>query len=257
MKLLATDFDGTLKYASRIMDEDLEKIKEWKQAGNLFVICTGRSFESISQQQQEYNLPVDYFVTNNGGMVFDKNGTELMANYLDLMMAVDLVYVAKEMEDVVSVVVNDGVNRYKYTIDASINDPRYGHLSSNIEDPEDFMKLSRIAQVVISCTETQRAINLAEDINMFFGEFVTAYANNFVVDIVPKDISKADGLEFLAEYEGIHLDDIYTIGDSYNDVPMLSFTQNSACVYTAAPEVQATAKNAYESVGAMIDAILK
>ena len=72
MKLLATDYDGTLKYASHIMPEDLEAIQDWKQAGNMFVIVTGRSMESIEQQVKENDLPVDYYVTNNGGMVFDK-----------------------------------------------------------------------------------------------------------------------------------------------------------------------------------------
>ena len=46
MKLLATDYDGTLKYAKQIMPEDLQAIQDWKNAGNLFVLCTGRSMES-------------------------------------------------------------------------------------------------------------------------------------------------------------------------------------------------------------------
>ena len=41
MKLLATDYDGTLKYAKHIMPEDLQAIQDWKKAGNLFVLCTG------------------------------------------------------------------------------------------------------------------------------------------------------------------------------------------------------------------------
>ena len=45
MKLLATDYDGTLRYAQDVMPEDLKSIEEWKNKGNKFVIVTGRSKE--------------------------------------------------------------------------------------------------------------------------------------------------------------------------------------------------------------------
>ena len=38
MKLLATDYDGTLKYAKHIMPEDLQAIQDWKKAGNQYPI---------------------------------------------------------------------------------------------------------------------------------------------------------------------------------------------------------------------------
>lgn len=37
--------------------------------GNKFVIVTGRSKESIDAQIKLFNLPCDYLITNNGGMV--------------------------------------------------------------------------------------------------------------------------------------------------------------------------------------------
>ena len=43
MKLLATDYDGTLKYQDHVTKEDRDAIIRWKEAGNLFVIDTGRS----------------------------------------------------------------------------------------------------------------------------------------------------------------------------------------------------------------------
>ena len=38
MKLLATDYDGTLRYAQDVMPEDLKSIAAWKEQGNKFVI---------------------------------------------------------------------------------------------------------------------------------------------------------------------------------------------------------------------------
>ena len=47
MKLLASDYDGTLKYLDHVTQQDLDSIHRWKDAGNLFVMDTGRSMESI------------------------------------------------------------------------------------------------------------------------------------------------------------------------------------------------------------------
>ena len=88
MKLLATDYDGTLRYAQDVMPEDLKSIEEWKNKGNKFVIVTGRSKESIDAQIKLFNLPCDYLITNNGGMVFGENGDVLLSNYLNF----DVIY---------------------------------------------------------------------------------------------------------------------------------------------------------------------
>ena len=100
------------------------------------------------------------------------------------------------------------------------------------------------------------AVTLADNINMFFGEYVVAYANNFVVDVVPKGISKATGLEFVVEYADIDEADVYTIGDSYNDIPLMTYGYNGACMTTALEDVQQNATVLYDSVGTMIYSIL-
>ena len=41
MKLLASDYDGTLRYEPKVVKEDLDALKRWQQAGNLFVVVTG------------------------------------------------------------------------------------------------------------------------------------------------------------------------------------------------------------------------
>lgn len=50
MKLLATDYDGTLRYAQDVMPEDLKSIEEWKNKGNKFVIVTVVLKNQLEQQ---------------------------------------------------------------------------------------------------------------------------------------------------------------------------------------------------------------
>ena len=50
--------------------------------------------------------------------------------------------------------------------------------------------------------------------------------------------------------------DTYTIGDSYNDIPLMTYGYNGACMTTALEEVQQNATVLYDSVGTMIYSIL-
>ena len=72
MKLIAADYDGTLNYCGKVTEEDFKALQKWQAEGNLFVIDTGRSLESIRIEADRNGLEPDYFITNNGGMVFDK-----------------------------------------------------------------------------------------------------------------------------------------------------------------------------------------
>ncbi|MGM9947340.1 HAD-IIB family hydrolase [Floccifex sp.] len=255
-KILATDYDGTLKYAQNVMQEDLDAIKKWKEAGNLFVIVTGRSMESIKAQADLYQIPVDYYVTNNGGMVFDADGNKLFSSYLDTVTSIDLLYIAKEIEGVVSYVVNDGYNRHRIVVNKDLQERRYLTLEPDLTE-EQVMDLGRYAQVVISMVETGLAVSLAEQINSNFDDIVQAYANQFVVDIVPKGTSKATGLDFVCEFSEVDEMDVYTIGDSYNDIPLMEFGINGACMSTALEDVKEHALKEYDSIHDMITDILK
>lgn len=252
MKLLATDYDGTLKYGEKIMPEDLSWIQTWKEQGNQFVIVTGRSLASIQKQIDEFNLPVDYIVTNNGGMVFSPDGTELMANYLDTVVAVDILYALKEMDNVASYVVNDGVNRHRIIVNKEVSEHRYLDLDEDLSE-EKVLELGKYAQIVISMSSQMSALEMADQINHFFGAFVTAYPNNFVVDVVPKNVSKGNGMDFVLTYSEVADEDVYAIGDSYNDIPMLEQVENAYAIACAPEEVQQAAKQMVSSIGELIE----
>lgn len=253
-KLLATDYDGTLKFGDSVLQEDLDALHRWKEDGNVFAIVTGRSKESITQQKEQYDLPVDYYVTNNGGMVFDKDGNILLASQLDTITAIDLMFAAHEQPAIVSYMVNDGVNRHKVEVRQNLEDHRYAHIRPDWSE-EQIMDSGRFAQIVFSCTTPEAALELAEKINHFFGDQVTAYANNFVVDVVPHGTSKATGLDFVAAYADMDDDSVFAIGDSHNDIPMLEQFWNSAAVEVAPSEVKDAAHHEFPSVASYIEAI--
>lgn len=63
-----------------------------------------------------------------------------------------------------------------------------------------------------------------------------------VVEVVPKDHSKASGIAWLMDRFDIPKDDIYAIGDSVNDTEMISFVDHSIAMGNAVPEIKAMAE---------------
>lgn len=254
MKLLASDYDGTLKFGDTVAESDVEAIKAWKEAGNLFALVTGRSSKSIFDEAEKYGIPVDYYVTNNGGMVFDADGNPLMTSQLDTMTAIDLMFVAKEMNDVVSYMVNNGYIRHKIVVNPNLEDHRYPHIDPDWTE-EQIMDSGQFAQIVFSMRDPEAAIAFADSINHYFGSQVAAYPNNFVVDVCPHGVSKATGLEFIAEYGDIPEMDVYCMGDSYNDVPMLAACFNSCASALSPEDVQENARWVYPTIGDFVTSI--
>ncbi|MBF0578550.1 HAD-IIB family hydrolase [Erysipelotrichaceae bacterium RD49] len=247
MKLLATDYDGTLKFGNSILQQDIDAINQWRERGNIFAIVTGRSKESITKELEEFQIPVDYYVTNNGGMVFDANGNKLLETSLDSITAIDLMFASHEDPDIVSYMVNDGVNRHKVEVHPNLQDHRYPHIQQTWSE-EEIMDSGRFAQIVFSCTTPETALELADKINQYFGSSVTAFANNFVVDVVPKGVSKATGLDFVEAFADINDENTYSMGDSHNDIPMLESNENSAAHALAPYEVTVVAAHTFGSV---------
>ena len=73
MIILSSDYDGTLK--TRILDLriNVRELQKYRSLGNIFVINTGRPFESIMHEIDEYDIPFDYLCCNDGAVVFDKH----------------------------------------------------------------------------------------------------------------------------------------------------------------------------------------
>ena len=63
MKIIATDFDGTLSYNGRVSDEDKDAIHRFRAAGNKFGIVTGRDVEAAQWIKPENGLEFDYLIT--------------------------------------------------------------------------------------------------------------------------------------------------------------------------------------------------
>ena len=83
MKILASDYDGTLRTEELVDINDVHAIHEFRAAGNMFGLVTGRSMESIQTEIQKNKIEFDFIVANNGGVIYDRDFQRLQVLYMD------------------------------------------------------------------------------------------------------------------------------------------------------------------------------
>lgn len=66
--------------------------------------------------------------------------------------------------------------------------------------------------------------------------------NNSVVEVIPKSLSKAAGIQWLMDRFNIPSENIYAIGDGMNDYEMISFARHSIAMGNANPKIKEIAE---------------
>jgi Cof subfamily protein (haloacid dehalogenase superfamily) len=70
---------------------------------------------------------------------------------------------------------------------------------------------------------------------------ITYSTDNGLIEVVPRGISKASGVEEVARPRGIAAEDVVAFGDMPNDLPLLSWAGHGVAMGNAHPEVLAVA----------------
>lgn len=81
-KILVSDYDGTLFTDEIDLFQNIKKIENFQEKGNIFIIATSRSYTSILEEVQKYQIPYDFIFSNVGAGIFDSNGTILYADFI-------------------------------------------------------------------------------------------------------------------------------------------------------------------------------
>lgn len=251
MKIIGSDYDGTMRIDGEVKQSTIVAIKQFQQDGNKFGLVTGRSSESTRKEIKEHAFNFDFVVCNNGGVIFDKDMQLLQLSLIDFKKAKQVIdFVCLQGCDYY--VLNDGVRRGRCVINPEFID--FHNSGAGSCDIQTLIKAEKIAQIVVGFNQQEQANALAATLNHDFEGFINAYANLNCVDIVPVGVSKASGLAYVVEHYGYHKEDTYSIGDSYNDISMLKAFDGSALSHSP-QEVKQAATYVSDSVDAFIDVV--
>ncbi len=214
--LFASDYDGTLFKNHEITEKDLTAIQTFQSEGHKFGIVTGRSIHSIISEIDLHKIPVDFVVGVNGAVVLDKDRNELFISKIDKDAAKEVLNYINQY-DVHYYGVNDGYRhgQIKFSKDS------YPFESNIVNTPIEELLEAGVSGMYVGNGTSEAAITLSKVLNDTFKEHgIKSYVNADGIDIASSSVSKTTGIEKIKEHLSLE-GSIFTVGDSYNDIPML------------------------------------
>lgn len=77
-KILVSDYDDTFFTDEDSIIKNVNKVNEYRKDGNLFVIATSRSYNSIKKEFEKFNIKCDYVICNVGGVIIDPEENKIV-----------------------------------------------------------------------------------------------------------------------------------------------------------------------------------
>ncbi|MBE5730887.1 MAG: HAD family phosphatase [Clostridiales bacterium] len=244
-KLIVSDLDGTALNSHRaVSPRTVKAIADYRKAGGTFILSTGRMYESVIQVVDsfglgELNVPI---CAMDGGIIREsKTGKIIELNTLPYEKAaafaaecerrgsyfqvysVDKLYVAEENE----------INR-EYCAHTKVKMNVVGCLSKYISDN----KLQCVKVLVASKTadaELEYFKDRIEGVQFFLSDVE-------YLDGASVKAGKGNALRTVAKHYGISLDNTIAIGDSMNDVSMVSIAGLGVAMGNADERLKRVAK---------------
>lgn len=252
MKLLATDLDGTLlEEHVRVTKENQEAIKQLKEQGHMVVIATGRGFTDTAFLKEEFGIDYDYLVLLNGALLVDKDNKVVKQDVISYDIC-QKIY--DRFQDVNCEMAYSTGFKYLFLKEKREDFPAFSEVIETVEE----LSTHTISLISIDFTglEISEVQMLTDKINEEC-EDVVAYRNTTFVDVVPAGNSKGIAVSEVARQFNVSSEDIYTIGDSWNDVSMFEITDNAYTFDYAEKEIQEKVNHVVGSVHECVRNMLK
>lgn len=240
MKLLASDFDNTLWFNDHMKDKDVKNIKEFQKHGNLFGVCTGRCLHGIVNPSQPYKLEHDFYILLSGALVLNKDKEVIFEKQIPLSLVKEIYNFLNQKD--ASIVYKDVM----YKVYKTKKPDYHGVYIESIDE----LKTETVSAFSFhnELDELEEATIATDLIHQKYGDIIEAYQNNQHIDLVAKGCSKGNGIKIIQDYFQLDLNNIYGIGDSWNDLPMLDVIENGYSFTYAPVQVQRHAKTIVETL---------
>lgn len=193
MKILASDFDDTIYFLGDKEKtlKNIEKIRKFISAGNIFCIITGRNYSDLKLLLNEYNIPYSYLICEDGAKIFNNVDycldTILLSNH--------------EIEKTIPILEENNCDFY---LDDGYNK------TVNYND---------CVKIVVNCQDELEKEKIVKAVKEKSN--VHIYASRKHVNIINESVNKENALKRLFNLEKLDYNQLYVIGDNDNDYEML------------------------------------
>ncbi|MBS7345044.1 MAG: Cof-type HAD-IIB family hydrolase [Caryophanon sp.] len=239
-KLLFFDVDGTLYNSKKQLPQTTKHaIEQAKNNGHLVAIATGRGPFMIEALRRE--LAIDTFITYNGQYVVHE-GDVIFTDELTKQQLQDIITFAQardepvvfmtETEMIASVPDHAGIEQSLGTLQYP-----YPRVDAH------YFKENPVYQLLLYTTADDEPIYAQA-----FHDVQLVRWHAASCDVLPKQGSKARGIQKLAERLGVSMADTIAFGDGLNDVQMLQAAGIGVCLGNGHEQAKAVADYVVEHV---------
>lgn len=220
IKLVATDMDGTLlDENSQVPPETFELIRQLKAQGVHFCVSSGRRYSTLRWFFAPVADEIDY-VAALGAQVF-ADGCFLDREVFSTRGILRLFRTCQEFDEL-HLVLYDWEHTY-------LLDDQSSYVKELDKDLPNAQRLFdppspdvSIIKAAVCCERPSEIMDMVYVLERELGDIFTFMpSGNTWIDVMPKDISKATGLEAVLSYYGIDSSEVLAFGDSMNDYAIL------------------------------------
>lgn len=232
-KVLVVDYDRTLFINNDDMLNNINSINKFRENGNIFIIATGRTYNSLKKEIDKYNIEYDYLILNHGSLVIKKDKSTLFHYKIDRNILFDI---------------TNYLSKYK---PKSVMYSYYTEDTNDINNPD----ISKITIGFQKDIETFKKV-MMDVVKKYNNKLNIYFTQNYEIEIISKETNKSRAIDLLMKKANFKKENIYTIGDSYTDIDMIN-DYNGSCMEKSI-DILKNNKNIkkYSSVSVLIKDIL-
>jgi len=247
VKLVACDLDGTLLGPGGYGFEDAKKAVDLcRQNGIHFTIATGRVFGAVERYLKYLDIK-EPVITNGGGLVASVGSSPIFEKTIEKDLAHEIALELKKLNlPFYFLVGTDMITEWKGP-ETKIYSQNLGY---EIEVVPSVRHVKKTPTQIVLRVPPEKADSLLEELSYKWQPKLSVTKSlPHLIEIQAPGVSKSKGLQFLAGKLGVDREEVLAIGDSLNDLDMLSWAGKRACVGNAHPLVRrcvsVTAKTKY------------
>ena len=225
-KLLVFDLDGTLAPLGKgALPSTIEKLKQLEARGHRIALCSGKPTYYLCGILRQWELESPVMIGENGAAI--QFGVDLPPARFEIFPFSELA--------------KDQLKLLRRRIDSAWKGKLWYQPNEVALTPFPYEE---------ACFECIQGIldQHPEDLSE-----LAVYRNGDSFDILPKSISKREGVAYLASLLGLTQKDVIVVGDGVNDIPMFAYADLSLAI---GERLKEHATHCFDTVGEALDYIL-
>lgn len=249
IKLVMSDIDGTILDDNHQIDNELKDTLKMLQKKDIpFVLASARSPKGIYQIAEDLEITAEPLACYNGALILENADKDNYKPIFSHELAIDevkqIIHILKKEFPDVSINLYTGRDWFVQKFD------KWVEIEANITNEEplkrDIFELTESSDLTVhkllligTSAEIKKVHQYLEHLNLEKSSFYFSKEN--YLEITNTEVTKERALLELSDFFKVPLENILTMGDNFNDVPMLSLAGIGVAMGNSPDEVKESA----------------